>query len=74
MTDCRPIDPPMDSNVKLLQGQGKPLSDPGRYRRLVVKLNYLIVTRPDITFQVTVVGQFLNSPCDSQWNAVIHIL
>ncbi|XP_057451805.1 secreted RxLR effector protein 161-like [Lotus japonicus] len=32
------------------------------------------MTRPDIAFPVSVVSQFLNSPCDSHWNAVIRIL
>jgi hypothetical protein len=64
----------MDPNVKLLPGQGEPLKDPGRYRRLVGKLNYLTVTRPDITFAVSVVSQFLNAPCVDHWNAVIRIL
>ncbi|KAF3657316.1 hypothetical protein FXO38_13745 [Capsicum annuum] len=56
MMGCRPIDTPMDPNAKLLPGQGDPLSDPGRYRRLVGKLNYLIVTRPDISFPVLLNG------------------
>ncbi|RVW51259.1 Retrovirus-related Pol polyprotein from transposon RE1 [Vitis vinifera] len=55
-------------------GQGEPLGDPGRYRRLVGKLNYLTITRPDISFPVSVVSQFLQSPCDSHWDAVIRIL
>jgi hypothetical protein len=71
---CRPSDTPMDPNVKLVPGQGEPLKDPGRYRRLVGKLNYLIVTRPDITFAVSVVSQFRNAPCVDHWNAVIRIL
>nr|KYP53748.1 Retrovirus-related Pol polyprotein from transposon TNT 1-94 [Cajanus cajan] len=45
-----------------------------KYRRLVGKLNYLTVTRPDISFAVSVVSQFLNSPCVGHWNAVIRIL
>ncbi|RVW51869.1 Retrovirus-related Pol polyprotein from transposon RE1 [Vitis vinifera] len=74
MLDCKPVDTPMDPNVKLVPGQGEPLGDPERYRRLVGKLNYLTITRPDISFPVSVVSQFLQSPCDSHWDAVIRIL
>ena len=74
MLDCKPVDTPMDSNVKLLPGQEEPLRDLGRYRRLVGKLNYLTITRPDISFPVSVVSQFLQSPCNSHWDAVIRIL
>ncbi|RVW47430.1 Retrovirus-related Pol polyprotein from transposon RE2 [Vitis vinifera] len=34
MLDCKPVDTPMDPNVKLVPGQGEPLGDPRRYRRL----------------------------------------
>ncbi|XP_070011206.1 secreted RxLR effector protein 161-like [Nicotiana sylvestris] len=74
MTGCRPVDTPMDSNSKLLPGQEEPLSDLARYRRLLGKLNYLTVTRPDISFHVSIVSQFIDSPCDSHWDAVIRIL
>nr|CAN76133.1 hypothetical protein VITISV_036298 [Vitis vinifera] len=74
MLDCKPVDTPMDPNVKLVPGQGEPLGDPGRYRQLVGKLNYLTITRADISFPVSVVSQFLQSPCDSHWDAVIRIL
>ncbi|RVW35066.1 Retrovirus-related Pol polyprotein from transposon RE1 [Vitis vinifera] len=74
MLDCKSVDTPMDPNVKLILGQGEPLGDPGRYRRLVGKLNYLTITRPDISFPVSVVSQFLQSPCDSHWDAVIRNL
>ncbi|RVW38069.1 Retrovirus-related Pol polyprotein from transposon RE2 [Vitis vinifera] len=74
MLDCKPVDTPMDPNVKLIPRQGEPLGDPGRYRRLVGKLNYLTITHPDISFPVSVVSQFLQSPCDSHWDVVIRIL
>ena len=74
MLDCKPIDTPMDPNVKLVPGQGELLRDPGRYRRLVGKLNYLTITRPDISFPMSVVSQFLQSPCDSHWDVVVCIL
>ncbi|RVX02837.1 Retrovirus-related Pol polyprotein from transposon TNT 1-94 [Vitis vinifera] len=59
--------------LDILEENGEPLGDPGRYRRLVGKLNYLTITRPDISFPVSVVSQFLQSPCDSHWDAVIRI-
>ncbi|RVW52778.1 Retrovirus-related Pol polyprotein from transposon RE2 [Vitis vinifera] len=34
MLDCKPVDTPMDPNVKLVPGQGSLYGDPGRYRRL----------------------------------------
>ena len=50
MLDCCPIDTLMDLNVKLLPDQGEPLEDLKRYNHLVGKLNYLTITRLDITF------------------------
>ena len=74
MLNCKPVDTHMDPNVKLLPGQGELLRDPGRYRQLVGKLNYLTITRPNISFLVSIVSQFLQSPCDSHWDVVVHIL
>ena len=74
MTRCRPIDTSMDPNVKLLSGQGEPLSNPKRYRRLVEKLNYLTVTRHDISFPISLVSQFMTSPYDTNWEVDVRIL
>ena len=38
------------------------------------RLNYLTITRPDISFPVSVVSQFLQSQCDSHRDVVIRIL
>jgi len=58
------VDTSMDPNAKLLPNQKKPMSNPEQYRRLVEKLNYLTITRLDISFGVSVVSQFLNSSCE----------
>ncbi|KAL2337544.1 hypothetical protein Fmac_011990 [Flemingia macrophylla] len=74
LENCKPIDSPMDPNQKLMADQGKPYPDPEKYRRLVGKLIYLTITRPDISFAVGVVSQFMQSPHIDHWNAVMHIL
>ena len=62
MIECRPVDSPMDPNQKLMAEWGEPFNDLERYRRLVGKLIYLIITRLDISFAVGVVSQFMQAP------------
>ena len=45
-----------------------------RYRKLVGKLNYLIVTRLDIAYSVSVLSQYMSSSTFNHWAAVEHIL
>ena len=47
------------------------LSNPERYRRLVGKLNYLTITRSDISFTVSVLSQFMKDPRLPHWEVVI---
>ncbi|RDX77333.1 putative mitochondrial protein, partial [Mucuna pruriens] len=61
MSNCRPVDRPMDPNLKLMVKHGEPYSDPERYRRLIGKLIYLTITRPDISFAIGVVSQFMQT-------------
>jgi len=74
MLGSKPLDSPMEQGVKLVADGEEILNYFERYRRLVDKLNYLIVTRLDIAFLVSVVSQFLSSPHTSHWDAVIQIL
>ncbi|GAV74982.1 hypothetical protein CFOL_v3_18462 [Cephalotus follicularis] len=64
----------MDPLVKLDNEKGELLHDPEKYRRLVGKLNYLTITRPDISFAVSVVSQFVSAPRTTHWQAVLHIV
>ncbi|CAH9066949.1 unnamed protein product [Cuscuta europaea] len=74
LLDCRPVDTPMDPNVKLLSEQGDLLPNKEKYRRLIDKLNYLTITRPNISFAVSVLSQFLDKPCTGHWDAAIRVL
>ena len=70
----RPVDSAMDPNLKLLANQSEMCPDPERYRRLVGKLIYLTITRPDISFAVGVVSQFMQNPRVDHWNAVMVVI
>lgn len=48
--------------------------DATRYRSVVGTLQYLTLTRPDISFAVNKVCQFLHAPTTSHWNVVKRIL
>uniref|UniRef100_A0A2N9J5N3 Integrase catalytic domain-containing protein n=1 Tax=Fagus sylvatica TaxID=28930 RepID=A0A2N9J5N3_FAGSY len=70
----KPVTTPMESNLKLMPDEGEFIDDPDTYRRLVGKLIYLTITRPDISYAVSVVSQFMTNPRVPHMNAVIRIL
>ncbi|KAG6430212.1 hypothetical protein SASPL_108274 [Salvia splendens] len=59
---------------KLQLDSGSPLDDPSRYRRLIGRLLYLCITRPDITYAVHKLSQFVSKPCAEHWNAAEKVL
>ena len=64
----------MTPNVQLTK-EGELFEDPKRYRRLIEKFNYLIVTCPDIAYLVSVLSSYMSSPIVSHWVAAVeHIL
>ena len=69
----KPCSSLMAPGVHLIR-EGELSEDLERYRRLVGKLNYLTVTRPDITHSFSVVSQYMSSPIVDNWAAVEHIL
>ena len=56
---CKPAGSPMDQNHKLGHVKGPVMSEPARYRRLVGRLIYLSATRPDLTYAVHLLSQFM---------------
>ena len=61
-------------NAHLTPSGGKPLSNPSLYRCLVGSLVYLTVTRPDISYAIHQVSQYLSAPRSTHYAAVLRIL
>jgi len=62
MLASKPVHFPMEPNVKFSKDSGQLLEDPTAYRRLVGRLLYLTISRPDISFVVQVLSQFMAQP------------
>ena len=74
LTDSKIVDTPVELNAHLTPSGGKPLSNPSLYRRLVGSLVYLTVTRPDISYAIHQVNQYLSTPRSTHYAAVLRIL
>ncbi|CAN0920957.1 Retrovirus-related Pol polyprotein from transposon RE2 [Linum grandiflorum] len=73
MTTCSSVSTPADPQNKLCKA-GTPFSDPHLYRQTVGSLQYATITRPDITYSVNRVCQYMHAPTDAHWQAVKRIL
>ncbi|GKU95397.1 hypothetical protein SLEP1_g8760 [Rubroshorea leprosula] len=73
MAEAKPVSSPMATTALQLH-QGLKLSDPSSYRSLMGSLQHLNLTRPDITFAVNHLSQFLHAPSDVHMQAAKRIL
>ncbi|GKD87589.1 uncharacterized mitochondrial protein-like protein [Tanacetum coccineum] len=67
-------DIPIDAKAKYTPTDGDPLPDPSLYQTIVGSMVYLTVTRPDISYAVHIMSQFVSAPTTVHWAAVLHIL
>ena len=72
--DSKPVSTPMNPRVSLNSDKGVLLDDVTHYRSLIGRLLYLTISRPDITFSVNALSQFLQAPRDLHLQAVHHLL
>ncbi|XP_062075014.1 uncharacterized mitochondrial protein AtMg00810-like [Humulus lupulus] len=65
---------PMTAGKVLSKIDGEPLSNPTTYRSIIRGLQYLTHTRPDLSFTVNKLSQFLQAPTAAHWNAMKRVL
>ncbi|XP_070014663.1 uncharacterized mitochondrial protein AtMg00810-like [Nicotiana sylvestris] len=82
----KPVSTPMDTNIKLTTREfdehfcqdklteDDVLADQGSYQRLISKLLYLTITRPDISYSVQTLSQYLYRPKKSHMEAALQIV
>ncbi|XP_048443896.1 uncharacterized mitochondrial protein AtMg00810-like [Pyrus x bretschneideri] len=73
MSDAKPVHTPLEIKLKLSL-EGQPLPNISYYQRLVGKLIYLTITKPDIAYSVSIASQFMHSPMMEHFNLVKKII
>ncbi|XP_073152551.1 secreted RxLR effector protein 161-like [Henckelia pumila] len=74
MGESKAVTTPMEPCLMLTKDGGKILEDATLFRQLVGSLFYSTITRPDISYSVGVVSQFMSKPCESHFIAAKRIL
>ncbi|KAL5559544.1 hypothetical protein UlMin_035755 [Ulmus minor] len=74
MTDCKPAKTPEAVGKIMTQFDGEPYEDVTQYRSIVGALQYVTLTRPDLSFAVNKACQFMQQPTTSHFLAVKRIL
>ncbi|CAM8988557.1 unnamed protein product [Rhodiola kirilowii] len=74
LTDCKPAKTPMQTKHQLGLSTAPDLVDSLHYRRLVGKLIYLTITRPDLAYPVHILSQFMQKPTEEHLTAALRVL
>ncbi|KAL0291225.1 UNVERIFIED_CONTAM: Retrovirus-related Pol polyprotein from transposon RE1 [Sesamum angustifolium] len=74
LQNSKPATTPLPTGLKFSAHDVVPLHDPEPYRRLVGRLLYLSFTRPDISFGVQQLSQFVHQPGQIHMDAALHLV
>lgn len=71
---AKPAPTPLEQNHRLSLAAGPLLSNPEKYRRLVGRLIYLCFTRPELSYCVHILSQFMHEPRTDHWKAALRVV
>ena len=71
---CKLATSPLEARPRFWDTDSPIMADANRYRRLLGKLIYLTITRPDITYPVSDLSQFMHEPRMVHWEGALRVL
>lgn len=71
---CKPSAVPIELNHKLATVSSPIFGNPEQYRRLVGRFIYLSLTRPDLSYAVHILSQFMKAPLVAHWEAALRLV
>ncbi|KAJ0843293.1 putative RNA-directed DNA polymerase [Helianthus annuus] len=77
LTGCKPVNTPIEQNYSVVSSckqNDEPLLDITGYQKLIGKLIYLSHTRPDISYSVQFLSQFMHKPSKSHLQIALRLL
>lgn len=74
MLEAKPVSTPMQSTPKLTVHSGSTIDNASEFRMVVGSLHYLAFTRPDISYAVNRLSQFMHRPTTEHWLAAKRVL
>ncbi|GJT70103.1 retrovirus-related pol polyprotein from transposon RE2 [Tanacetum coccineum] len=71
---CKPASFSMDENHNLALATGPLLKEPKKYCRLVERLIYLTISRPELSYCVHILAQFMKTPLEVHWESALRVV
>ena len=68
------METPIEQNHNLSLSKRQFLDNPDMYRWLVGRLIYLCFTRPELSYSVHVLSQFIQQPRAEHWTAALRVV
>jgi len=74
LSGSKPAETPLEQNHKLASSTSPKFQEPEKYRCLVGRLVYLTHTKPEISYAVNMLAQFMQTPLSDHWDAAIRLV
>lgn len=71
---AKPVTFPIEQNHRLALDKSDYMREVPAYKRLVGRLIYLSNTRPDLSYAIHILSQFMHKPRSAHWEAALRVL